>query len=251
MRRKRLIAAAAGTLLAAAIAGGVAYATIPSDTDARPRIPRVSLRYPGRDRRRASTRRRKTHEHGSALQGHDKPAGCGAAGQLASLEGRRLHRPPADRALRPGAARLCGRAAARARATHARDRPRTATGLSPVAMRASWKGQWPVPGLGSPATVRAHNHGPSPAADERAATRPSDTFDCGDAGVGAGLTVVLGLLVAGGALVLSPRRGAVDGRKRPLSARVRGAPRGLRPDFWPRSALSLALNGSGRRGCWA
>ena len=29
MRRKRLIVAAAGTLLAAAIAGGVAYATIP------------------------------------------------------------------------------------------------------------------------------------------------------------------------------------------------------------------------------
>jgi len=37
MRRKRLIAAAAGTLLAAAIVGGVAYATIPSDTDARRR----------------------------------------------------------------------------------------------------------------------------------------------------------------------------------------------------------------------
>ena len=33
MRRKRLIATAAGALLAAAIAGGVAYATIPSDTN--------------------------------------------------------------------------------------------------------------------------------------------------------------------------------------------------------------------------
>ena len=33
MRRKRLIAAAAGTLLAAAIVGGVAFETIPSDTN--------------------------------------------------------------------------------------------------------------------------------------------------------------------------------------------------------------------------
>jgi hypothetical protein len=38
------------------------------------------------------------------------------------------------------------------------------------------------------------------------ASQPSGTFDWADASVGAGFTVVIGLLVAGGALVFSRRR---------------------------------------------
>lgn len=69
---------------------------------------------------------------------------------------------------------------------------------------------WPVPGLGSPATVRGAvtvgrsdvRVAPVPAP----ATRRSGTFEWADAGVGAGLTVVLGLIGVAGALVLSRRR---------------------------------------------
>jgi hypothetical protein len=48
---------------------------------------------------------------------------------------------------------------------------------------------------------------PAPAIQPREISiQPSETFDWADAGVGAGFTVVLGLLVAGGALVFSRRR---------------------------------------------
>lgn len=84
--------------------------------------------------------------------------------------------------------------------------------ISPPASAATPAGAWPVPGLGSPATVRADAGGTSSASvsDVRVvpgpATQPSGTFDWADASAGAGFTAGIGLLVAGGALMFSRRR---------------------------------------------
>ena len=79
---------------------------------------------------------------------------------------------------------------------------------SPPAGAATPAGAWPVPGLGSPATLRG-DAGAS-VSDVRVvpgpATQPSESFEWADASVGAGFTAGIGLLVAGGALTFSRRR---------------------------------------------
>ena len=85
-------------------------------------------------------------------------------------------------------------------------------------------GAWPVPGLGSPATVRADAGGTASVSSSptysdpirsggfqlgvasASAIQTSGRFDWADASVGAGVTAGIGLLVAGGAMVFSRRR---------------------------------------------
>jgi hypothetical protein len=69
---------------------------------------------------------------------------------------------------------------------------------------------WPVPGLGSPATVRgAVSVGRSDVRVAPAlapATQPGGTFEWADASVGAGFALMISLLVAGGASIRARRR---------------------------------------------
>jgi hypothetical protein len=72
--------------------------------------------------------------------------------------------------------------------------------LCALALPASAKALWPVPGLGSPATVRADSRGNL---GKREAVHPSGTFDWADASVGAAFGAVLVPLLAGGVLLLN------------------------------------------------
>jgi hypothetical protein len=59
---------------------------------------------------------------------------------------------------------------------------------------------------GGPTATRIESLAPSTQPNQTSAFRSSETFDWADAGVGASFTVIIGLLVAGGALVFSRRQ---------------------------------------------
>jgi hypothetical protein len=96
--------------------------------------------------------------------------------------------------------------------------------ISPPAGAVTPAGAWPVPGLGSPATVRAHAGGTASVSSSATYSDPirsggfqvgvasapaiqtSGRFDWADASVGAGVTAGIGLFLAGGALMFGRRR---------------------------------------------